>query len=113
MPVGKADLQIARTIIEAVKKPDYDAAWAAVEKVKAAPVRKALRWYLLTNPKSGASFADITGFALDNPRWPGIADLRRNADAALTGETPPRALPNGSNASARSAPKGGRPISAP
>jgi soluble lytic murein transglycosylase len=85
---GGADIKAARAVIEAVKKPDYDAAWAAVEKVKSDPVRKALRWYLLVDPKSGASFADLTGFALDNPDWPGIANLRRNADKALREDTP-------------------------
>jgi soluble lytic murein transglycosylase len=85
-PITAGDMKIARAVIEAAKKPDFDAAWAAVEKTKSDQVRKALRWYLLVSPKSGASFADITGFALDNPGWPRIGVLRRNADAALTSD---------------------------
>ena len=91
-PVTKADLKIARIVVDAAKKADYDAAWAAVEKVKSDQARKALRWFLLSDAKSGAAFADITGFVLDNPGWPGIATLRRNAAKALTGETPGAAI---------------------
>ena len=87
-PISAADIKAARTVIEAVKKPDYDAAWAAVERIRSDRARKAMRWYLLIDPDSGASFADITGFALDNPGWPRIGRLRRNASRALRDDTP-------------------------
>lgn len=44
---------------------------------------KVIRWLALTAPTGGAGFAEIAAFVRDNPSWPNLAQLRRQAEKAL------------------------------
>jgi len=48
----------------------------------------ALKWMHYVEPRSGASFAEITRFISANPSWPQQTTLRRRAEEAITVATP-------------------------
>ena len=48
-------------------------------------VAKLVEWRRLADDGSGASFTTLAAFIDANPRWPGLATLRRNAEKAMPG----------------------------
>lgn len=64
--------------------------WAARASSKL--LGKAVRWLEYTQPRSGVSFAEITGFIRDNPGWPQMTVLQRRAEEAITLVTPDQQL---------------------
>ncbi|HEV7370983.1 lytic transglycosylase domain-containing protein [Arenibaculum sp.] len=73
----------------------YRAAFAAAEAGRWADARllgsraaeplpaKVLAWMEMAHPDGGTDFRVITAFLSDNPHWPNLAALRRNAEAAM------------------------------
>lgn len=55
-----------------------------IEKIIADPAaQKLVEWFILRHPDSSALFGRYTAFIADNPGWPGMALMRRRAEARL------------------------------
>lgn len=80
----------------------YRAAFAAADAARWADARllasrageqlpaKVLLWMEMAHPDSGADFRAIARFMRENPHWPNLAALRRNAEAAMPATIDPR-----------------------
>jgi len=87
------DLNAVRQAIELVGKNRPDDA-GAVEKTITDPLaRKLVEWVILRSEDSNAEFSRYAAFIAANPSWPGIATLRRRAEAVMwQNPTDPQAI---------------------
>ena len=57
-----------------------------------ATANKLIQWKYLLDKNSGASFAEISGFLLNNPDWPARETLYARAEKAISPNTTPQAI---------------------
>jgi soluble lytic murein transglycosylase len=86
------DQKIYRQAFDAAHHDHYDWALAGAAKAHNPLLAKALQWMYLSQPNSGATFGDITGFIRANPTWPQMTTLMRRAEEAISTATPDAAL---------------------
>ncbi|HIJ37805.1 MAG TPA: lytic transglycosylase domain-containing protein [Rhodospirillaceae bacterium] len=82
------DEKYYRQAFEAVNRDHSDWAIAFAAKAHDKLLGKVLRWYIFTQPNSGAMFGEIVSFIQSNPTWPQMATLRRRAEEAISVATP-------------------------
>ena len=91
MLVGAANAQLLspsdRSVYGAAFSASDEGDWARAEQLADAadiPLPgKVLLWRRLSDADSGATFRQIAEFIRSNPDWPGISQLRRNAEEAM------------------------------
>ena len=77
------DLAIVKDAIGMVRRGKTSDAIDAEKTIADPAGRKLVEWFLLRHPDSQASFGRYAAFIADNPGWPGVALLRRRAEARL------------------------------
>lgn len=85
LPAAALSAQDIAVYREAFKLADNDRlaeALAAASRAQDPLPAKVLRWMALATP-SGGSYAEITAFIRENPDWPNMAALRRQAELAM------------------------------
>ncbi len=82
------DAKLYRLAFDSAHKDHFDWAMAATAKAHNKLPAKVLQWLAYTQPNSGASFDEITGFIRANPTWPQMTTLLRRAEEALSAATP-------------------------
>lgn len=83
--LSAADRQIYHEAFDAARAGDWALAGRRIEKAHDRLLAKVLWWLNLSRGSSGASFSDFTDFVTANPDWPGLLNLRRNAEEAMVG----------------------------
>jgi len=83
VPPLSGDLALVRQAIDLARKAKTGEA-TAIEKTIADPAaRKLVEWFILRHPDGEASFGRYAAFIADNPGWPSMGKLRRQAEARL------------------------------
>ena len=85
LPAAALSAQDIAVYREAFKLADNDRlaeALAAASRAQDPLPAKVLRWMALATP-GGGSYAEITAFIRENPDWPNMAALRRQAELAM------------------------------
>lgn len=82
-PELTGDLAIVKDAIGMVRRGKTSDAIDAEKTIADPAGRKLVEWFLLRHPDSQAPFDRYAAFIADNPDWPGVALLRRRAEARL------------------------------
>ncbi len=85
-PLSIADVAAMRAAMAAAHDGDWPRAYAAAARIGDPVAVKVLHWMDLIHSRPNGRFADISTFILQNPDWPGQKALRRQAEAALSGQ---------------------------
>lgn len=75
-------------VFAAVHRDRYGEAEQIAMRSKDRLLAKLVRWMTYTNPRSGASFEEITSFMETSSDWPLMSQLQRRAEEAITAATP-------------------------
>ncbi len=76
------DLALYRQAFKAADNERHDEAQRLAAQARDPLPAKVIRWITLATP-AGGSFAEIAAFTRDNPDWPNLAQLRRQAEKAM------------------------------
>jgi soluble lytic murein transglycosylase len=100
IPKTKPSLRALTTALSRRDRTTYRAAFRAADRRKwklaerlakrarnALPA-KVIRWLHLSQPRPGATFAELTAFIAANPGWPRLRALRRNVEYVIARQTP-------------------------
>lgn len=82
LPLAKS-LAVAEDALSAMRTRKWNTARRLIAKIGDPAVAKAMKWRLLTRPRSGATFEDIAGFVESNPDWPLQDRLAEQAEFAM------------------------------
>ncbi|HTH17267.1 MAG TPA: lytic transglycosylase domain-containing protein [Magnetospirillum sp.] len=83
-----ADHKLTQQVFSALHRDRYDEAEQMAMQSKNRLLAKLVRWTTYTNPRSGASFEEITSFMESSADWPLMSQLQRRAEEAITAATP-------------------------
>ncbi len=87
------DLTAVKQAIELVRKNRQDEATSVESSITDPVARKLVEWVILRSEDGSSEFARYVAFINANPGWPGVALLRRRAEASLWQEhTDPQAV---------------------
>ena len=78
--------QSAKNALEYASRRNWDSALPAAKQSGDSAAVKLVTWQYIMDPDSGASFATITRFIDENPRWPDQKKLRVRAEQSLAGD---------------------------
>jgi soluble lytic murein transglycosylase len=82
-PQLSGDLAAVKSAIDLARKAKTDEA-TGIEKTIGDPVgQKLVEWFILRHPDATAGLGRFAAFIADNPNWPGMALMRRRAEARL------------------------------
>jgi soluble lytic murein transglycosylase len=82
-PQLSGDLAAVKNAIDLARKAKTDEA-TGIEKTIGDPVaQKLVEWFILRHPDATAKLGRFAAFISDNPNWPGMALMRRRAEARL------------------------------
>jgi soluble lytic murein transglycosylase len=82
-PQLSGDLAAVKNAIDLARKAKTDEA-TGIEKTIGDPVaQKLVEWFILRHPDATAGLGRFSSFITDNPNWPGMALMRRRAEARL------------------------------
>jgi soluble lytic murein transglycosylase len=82
-PQLSGDLAAVKNAIDLARKAKPDEA-TGIEKTIGDPVaQKLVEWFILRHPDATAKLGRFAAFLADNPNWPGMALMRRRAEARL------------------------------
>lgn len=73
-----------QTIFSAAKSGHWAEAYARVNDTQNKVLAKLVKWIDYTRPDTRASFLEVTAFIRENPDWPYVTALVRNAESAIT-----------------------------
>lgn len=90
--LSPADAALYRQAFKAADNDRLDEAQRLAAQAGERLPAKVIRWLALTAPTGGASFDEIAAFVRDNPSWPNLAPLRRQAEKAIPPGTDPSVL---------------------
>lgn len=82
------DLAIARQALAAARKDRFDEALRLARQSKNPVLPRLVTWMAYVSGRSGAEFAQLTGFIRANPDWPMISNMTRRAEESITAATP-------------------------
>ena len=82
-PPLSGDLALVKNAIDLARKAKTDDATAIEKTIGDPAARKLVEWFILRHPESNARFGRFAAFIADNPGWPGMALMRRRAEARL------------------------------
>jgi len=82
-PELTGDLAIVKDAIGMARQGKTSDAIDAEKTITDPAGRRLVEWFLLRHPDSQAPFGRYAAFIADNPDWPGVALLRRRAEALL------------------------------
>ncbi len=82
-PQLTGDLAAIKSTIDLARKAKTDDATAIANTITDPAGRKLAEWFILRHPESSAGFTRFAAFIADNPGWPGVALMRRRAEARL------------------------------
>ncbi len=82
-PPLTGDLALVKNAIDLARKAKTDDATAVETTIVDPAARKLVEWFILRHPESTAKFGRFAAFIADNPGWPGMALMRRRAEARL------------------------------
>jgi soluble lytic murein transglycosylase len=91
--LSDSDRAAAVSAITAARSGDWPQAYAAASRSTNPLPSKIVHWLDYTRSSPGGRFGDIAFFIEQNPDWPGQKLLRRQAEAALVGESDETAGP--------------------
>jgi len=77
------DLAAIRNAIDLARKGKTTDATAIQKTIGDPAARKLVEWFALRYPEADANFSRYATFIADNPGWPGIALMRKRAEACL------------------------------
>jgi soluble lytic murein transglycosylase len=86
-PLSAAEVAAMRAALAAAHAGDWARAYAAAAAIGDPVTAKVLRWMDLIYSPAAGHFAAIAAFLAHNPGWPGQKALRRQAEAALVGQS--------------------------
>lgn len=87
-PVPAAEQKLHQQVFAAVHRDRYAEAEQLAMQSKNRLLAKLVRWMTYNNPRSGASFEEITSFMESSGDWPLMSQLQRRAEEAITAATP-------------------------
>ncbi len=82
-PPLSGDLAAVKNAIDLARKAKTNEATAIAKTIGDPAAQKLVEWYMLRHPDSDANFSRFAAFIADNPNWPGMALMRRRAEARL------------------------------
>ena len=82
-PALSGDLAAVKNAIDLARKAKTDEATAVQKTIGDPAGQKLVEWFILRHPDADARFARFAAFIADNPSWPGMALMRRRAEARL------------------------------
>ncbi|MBX9635520.1 MAG: lytic transglycosylase domain-containing protein, partial [Magnetospirillum sp.] len=86
--IPAAEHKLHQQVFAAVHRDRYGEAEQLAMQSKNRLLAKLVRWMTYTNPRSGASFEEITSFMDSSADWPLMSQLQRRAEEAITAATP-------------------------
>ena len=86
--MSAADHKLTQQVFAAIERDRYAEAEHLAMQSKNRLLAKLVRWMTYTNPRSGASFEEITSFMESSGDWPLMSQLQRRAEEAITAATP-------------------------
>ena len=81
--LSKSDQRLYERAYTAADRGRWTTAHSTASKAREKLPAKVLRWMHMTRCDRNHRFEDIAGFMADNPGWPGIKTLQRNAERAI------------------------------
>ncbi len=81
--LGTEDVQIYRQALRAADGGRLDEAERIARQARENLPEKLIRWMDLTRPETDASWEELNRFLKDNPTWPNLAAIRRNAETRM------------------------------
>jgi soluble lytic murein transglycosylase len=82
-PPLSGDLAAVKNAIDLARKAKTTEATDTGKTIGDPAAQKLVEWYMLRHPDSDAKFSRFAAFIADNPNWPGMALMRRRAEARL------------------------------
>jgi soluble lytic murein transglycosylase len=82
-PALTGDLAAVKDAIDLARKAKTTDATDIQKKLGDPAAQKLVEWYILRHPDADAKFNRFAAFIADNPDWPGMALMRRRAEARL------------------------------
>ncbi len=82
-PALTGNLALVKEAIDLVRKAKTVEATTLEKTIDDPVAQKLVEWFILRHPEGRADFTRYAAFIADNPGWPGIAPMRRRAEARL------------------------------
>jgi soluble lytic murein transglycosylase len=82
-PPLSGDLAAVKNAIDLARKAKTTEATDIAKTIGDPAAQKLAEWYILRHPDADAKFSRFAAFIADNPNWPGMALMRRRAEARL------------------------------
>jgi soluble lytic murein transglycosylase len=82
-PPLSGDLAAVKNAIDLARKAGTGEATVIGQTIGDPAAQKLVEWYILRHPAADAKFSRFAAFIADNPNWPGMALMRRRAEARL------------------------------
>ena len=82
-PALTGDLAAVKNAIDLARKAKTDEATSVQQSIGDPAGQKLAEWFILRHPDANAKFVRFAAFIADNPHWPGMALMRRRAEARL------------------------------
>jgi soluble lytic murein transglycosylase len=92
--ISQPDAKALKIAIAVAKLENWKSAAAQASRLSSPLSKKIVAWLIYKAPNSGATFADITKFIVENPDWPWQNLLRQRAEEDLTETTPDHVVLN-------------------
>lgn len=87
--LSASDARLFKAGLEAARKDRWGDVRTFARRLADPIAAKVLRWIVMSEPDTDASFREIADFISANPSWPGQTRLRQRAEEAMTEATPP------------------------
>ncbi|EWY40188.1 soluble lytic murein transglycosylase [Skermanella stibiiresistens SB22] len=81
--LDERDLQLYRAAFKAAEAGRWDEAGAVASQARERLPAKVIQWLDMARPETTAGFETIAAFIRQNPEWPNLNTLRRNAEVAM------------------------------
>jgi soluble lytic murein transglycosylase len=82
-PALTGELAAVKEAIDLARRAKTTEATDVQKKLGDPAAQKLVEWYILRHPDADAKFSRFAAFIADNPDWPGMALMRRRAEARL------------------------------
>jgi soluble lytic murein transglycosylase len=82
-PALTGDLALVKNAIDLARKAKTTEATEVQKTIGDPAAQKLVEWFILRHPDADAKFIRFAAFMSDNPDWPGMALMRRRAEARL------------------------------
>jgi len=90
--LSASDHDVYSRAFDAADRGDWTAAKGLASQGHDATANKLIQWRYLLDKNSGASFAEISGFLINNPDWPARDTLYSRAEKAISPNTAPQSI---------------------